>query len=487
MGPSFFQSDTKHKKKQNDEATTSVSVTWETPQTLIQTAYTSPGETTTSLDRVVQWIQTSDTMSDWKVVGFKQARVDIPSDYLQQLTETIQAKNGEFRKVTDYERMVLAILACGGDPRNVAGYDLIEKIYNNERMTNQGANGVIFALVALDAYQYEIPDDAQWNRTKLTQWLLDNQNEDGSWSLAPGWGGDVDITAMTLTALAPYTNDGVIQARERGFSWLSSQQTESGGFQSWGVETSESASQVIIALASNGKSSSSPAFTKAGGDVLQNLLRYQNDDGGFAHLLNETSNSMASEQALLALVAHQNVIDGKRRIYDFTPELEEPEEPEEPEVPESPSQPTEPTSSQTQTVVVQSPQTVLYQIYHAEAPPQNTSNQWGGRQAINPGNKPITVQNSPVIKTEVPISQQSDRQETVPSELLTEPTQQSSDISNTLADSAVQEQIEAEKNVRPQLPQWEEMQIPLLFFLCGILAVLMGGSYYVYDKRRKWQ
>ncbi len=266
---------------------------------------------------VVRWISTKGSGSDWQALGLFQATGKVPANYLEDTIRYLEENDGEFRKVTDVERMVLGIGAGGGDPRSIAGYNLIEKIYNNERMTLQGSNGVIFALIALDSARYPVPDDALWTREKLLNWLLENQNSDGSWALVAGSRGDVDITAMALAALAPYDGAAVDQAKQKGFRWLSSQQTENGGFLSWGVETSESASQVIIALTANGMNPKAGAFTKSGGNVLENLLSYQQKDGGFAHAGDEDSNDMASEQALLALTSYRNYLAGKPGIYDL--------------------------------------------------------------------------------------------------------------------------------------------------------------------------
>lgn len=271
-----------------------------------------------STGKLVQWIQSKGVYSDWEALGLYQSTGKVPAVYLSNTAGLILDKGGDFRKVTDYERMALGIQAAGGDPRNFAGYDLIEKIYNSPRMTNQGSNGIIFALIALDSNRYTIPKDALWTRDKLLEWLLNNQNSDGSWALSPGHTGDVDITAMAITALAPYSGSNVKSARDKGVMWLSQQQTETGGFRSWGVENSESASQVIIALTSTGMSPMSSAFTKKNGNVLENLLTFQVRDGGFSHLRQGAADQIASEQALLALTAYQRFQNGKPGIYDLT-------------------------------------------------------------------------------------------------------------------------------------------------------------------------
>lgn len=61
---------------------------------------------------------------------------------------------------------------------------------------------------------------------------------------------DVDMTCMAIQALAPYgENPEVAEAIDKAVKWISERQSRNGGFVSYGNESSESASQVIAALA----------------------------------------------------------------------------------------------------------------------------------------------------------------------------------------------------------------------------------------------
>ncbi len=72
-------------------------------------------------------------------------------------------------------------------------------------------------------------EDAVWNREKLVDEILEKEQEDGGFSLSTDGDSDVDITAMALTALAPYKDEEKVStAIENGFSWLSSQQQADG-------------------------------------------------------------------------------------------------------------------------------------------------------------------------------------------------------------------------------------------------------------------
>ncbi len=278
-----------------------------------------------SITDVTKWIKANrdfsnyDHFIDWDVLGLARLDQAVPSAYYHAFEKYVKEQQGNFRKVTDYERMTLAVTAIGKDPRNIAGYDFIEKIYNNERMTNQGTNGVIFALLALDSNNYEVPKNARWTREKLLKWLLEQQNKDGGFPLAEGATSDVDMTAMALQALANYQKTTEVKtATNKALEWLSKQQRVEGGFQSAGSVNSESISQVIIALSSLGIDLSDKRFKKEKGDLRTALLAFVNKDGGISHTKGSESNYMATQQGLLAFIAYNRLKNGENRLYDMT-------------------------------------------------------------------------------------------------------------------------------------------------------------------------
>src|SRR5699024_567135 len=154
------------------------------------------------------------------------------------------------------------------------------KIYNSperrggyDTMTFQGNNGPIFALVALDTKNFEVPDDAKWTRQNLIDELLSTQNEDGSWHLNENFESpSIDITAMALIGLSPYKDQPEVkEALDKAVEWLSDKQSNNGGFDGGdfvGGITNEAASQVIIGLTAYGINPTDEQFTKNGNDVI---------------------------------------------------------------------------------------------------------------------------------------------------------------------------------------------------------------------------
>lgn len=266
------------------------------------------------------------TIHNWPTIGF--GRLEHYEGLEAYLAESekyiVQKWDSAVRKVTNLERITLAVGAASGNPCNFGGKDLIAEIYNYPDIEAQGINGPVFALIALDSGNYDIPTTAQWTREGLLKIILSKQLSDGGFSLGGTGSSDTDITAMTLQALAPYYKAhqaDVQMAVEKALVCLSGLQDAEGGYQSWGTTNSESVCQTMIAVCSLGIDPDvDPRFIKNGHTLLSNLLQFRADDGGFKHVLDGGSNSIASEQALMALAAYERFQDKKSGLYDYNPE-----------------------------------------------------------------------------------------------------------------------------------------------------------------------
>ncbi|WP_177245754.1 S-layer homology domain-containing protein [Paenibacillus sp. BC26] len=270
--------------------------------------------------------------SDWSAIGLMKAGKQIPDTYVQSLINRVKYSNGEFDRVTEIERTVMALTAAGQDATDIAGIDLIEKLYNSEIMTSQGINGPIFALIALDTLRYEVQSDASWTREAIIDVIAARQNADGGFSLSVGNNSDPDITAMALIALAPYGDNPTVKSMDLLADlthWLSVNQSPEGGYvvtygkgMPWesSVDSSESVSQAIIGLTASGIDPTGPDYTKNGITLIDKLMQFRLPDGTFSHTADMLiSNGMATEQALQALDAYKLLLEGKgERLYDFT-------------------------------------------------------------------------------------------------------------------------------------------------------------------------
>ncbi|WP_238540496.1 S-layer homology domain-containing protein [Paenibacillus mucilaginosus] len=260
-----------------------------------------------AITRASAWLKNGTELSDWSAYALNRAGVSIPSGYLTDVEAHLREKNGTFRNVTDYERLALSVQAAGGDPQSIGGFNLIERIYNNERMEAQGTNGPIYALLALNAGDYEIPADAAWTKEKLLQWILDVQNADGSWPLVKGETGSTDLTGSALAALSYYGTQAEVKAAvNKAVQWLGTQQAENGGFALDGVVNAESTAQVLWGLSLSGIDPVHSASFKSGdGHMVNYLLGLQLDSGAFPHVSGGEAEGMATEQAVMALGAYR--------------------------------------------------------------------------------------------------------------------------------------------------------------------------------------
>lgn len=265
---------------------------------------------------------------DWLVFGLARSGLKAPQKYFdtyyKNVEDYIVSVDGVLsrKKNTEYSRVILALTAIGKNPADAAGFNLLLPLGDFDETVRQGVNGVIFALLALDSGGYEIPEapeaETQATRELYVGELLRREIPDGGWTLTGGEP-DVDITAMTLQALAKYRDwQDVEDAVQRGIAALSALQEPNGAYLSWDEENSESVCQVIVALTELGISLDDERFVKNGQTLPQVLERFACEDGSYRHSLNGSSDEMATEQALYALAAIHRAETGKTTLYDMT-------------------------------------------------------------------------------------------------------------------------------------------------------------------------
>ena len=147
--------------------------------------------------------------------------------------------------------------------------------------------------------------------------LLALQHADGGWSLT-GQTGDVDVSAMTVQALAPHydTERTVREAVDRALAFLSDRQRESGDYASYGVANPESTVQVLVALSSLGIDCATDGdFIKNGNTLLDGIGRYRLSDGSFCHKEGGESSGNATVQVFYGMVSYLRMREGASPLY----------------------------------------------------------------------------------------------------------------------------------------------------------------------------
>lgn len=267
---------------------------------------------------------------EWAVIGLARSDYAVPQEYWDNyyaaVEEYVESCKGVLhkRKYTEYSRVTVALTAIGADPTNVAGYNLLTPLGDFDKTIWQGINGPIWALIALDSGNYDMPINTeaatQATRQMYIDEILRRQLNDGGWNLTAEGGdskADPDITGMALQALAKYQNQAAVKtATDKALSCLSEMQDGKGGFSSWGTSNSESVVQTIVALCELGINVEDSRFVKNGYSLLDNLMTYRNTDGSFRHTADgRGSNQMAAEQGFYGIVAVMRTMQGANSLY----------------------------------------------------------------------------------------------------------------------------------------------------------------------------
>lgn len=268
---------------------------------------------------------------EWMVFGLSRWESGTPEydwfeGYYKNLESYVKDCEGvlDARKHTEYSRVILTLTAMGKDPANVEGYNLLEPLADFDGTVFQGINGPAYALLALDSGNYDIPavkgDGTQADRDMYIDYILSKEAEGGGWSLSGSGSGEADLTAMVLQALAKYQARSDVQAAvERGVNLLAELQSDDGTYTSYETDSSESIAQVIVALTELGISLDDERFVKDGKTLVDRLLAYRAEDGGFKHTMDGESDMLATEQAFYALVAAYRIDQGMTSLFAMRP------------------------------------------------------------------------------------------------------------------------------------------------------------------------
>ena len=274
------------------------------------------------------------SVCDWTAMAF--AMLDVDEDYEAYLsalqtyvTEHYETDGYLHRsKATEWHRIALTVMALGGNPEsfgtdaNGNSVNLIaDGTYNfgGEDIGAQGNNAYIYALITLDSKNFSVPEGSRYSREYLLNELISNQEEDGGFGIIKGRS-DIDITAMALQALAPYAEKSEVRnAIDKALAMLSSVQNDDATFSNWNTTSSESCSQIIIALCALGiDPKTDERFIKNEKSVFDAFMSFRLPDGSFSHSLSDKKgDTIATEQAILDLCSMMKMRDGKR-LYDFS-------------------------------------------------------------------------------------------------------------------------------------------------------------------------
>lgn len=258
---------------------------------------------------VQEWIdgyltQNTGTGSEWYVIGLAQyGRYDF-SSYETALLGYLESNT--VGSASSRLKYALCLAAIGSTDEYICKT-------MNDSIGEQGLMSWVFGLHLMNnGYESE-----RYSATDITAKLLELQCSDGGWAIM-GQYGDVDSTAMTIQALAPYyeTDTNIKAAVDRALGLLSEKQLDSGDYASYGVSNPESTSQVLVALSTLGiDAKNDEGFIKNGNDIFDGIGKYKLSNGGFCHKEGGEVNGTATVQTFYAMISYLRFCDEKAPLY----------------------------------------------------------------------------------------------------------------------------------------------------------------------------
>jgi|GEM_PF-6781043 len=260
-------------------------------------------------DRVLSYYSQQASCNDWETLGLRWVGAKM-APHLASANAT---------KASDYARKLLGQIAAGESNTNIEtsiaalqGLQGVNGDFNTP--DNNTLNQTIWSVIALNCAAAN-GFNVTYDRVKAAQYIADNQDASGGFDES-GWGVDVDSTAQTLIALAPYQANYSVKMNQ-ALAYLRNQQAASGGFQSWGSVSPDSTAAVIEALIALGYDPQNPPGAGWQGNMVEALLSYQVTSGGFSNPVDPNkADSYTTRNVLLAL---GDLINGKSKYQNPMP------------------------------------------------------------------------------------------------------------------------------------------------------------------------
>jgi len=234
-----------------------------------------------------------------------------PIDYLRK---NLNRSSIEKMGTSDFERIIITLVAIGENPYDFNGIDFVEEL--KKRLKPDGQIGdyiytTIWGILALKA--------CGENVSKSVEWLKKQQNSDGGFAWAVGELSDYDDTAAAIQALIAggiSRDDSVVV---KALKYLKTGQCSDGGMRYFGTSCSNSASDswTIQALVASGIN---PMDWKTNNtSVVEHLLSLQDEDGHFKYTKYITSNPIyMTASAVIALLGKPQPIKVNESLKKVT-------------------------------------------------------------------------------------------------------------------------------------------------------------------------
>lgn len=258
-------------------------------------AYTETAETIAAMDLGYG--------SEWKAIGLSRAGEKVSSSYYKSVLDAIENEDIYYNgapSVANNAKVIMALTAMG---KSVSG-DLLLPFASYESVSNLYITSLAYALVALDAGDYEIPENAdsadQNTREKMIEILISGLKDNSIYT----WG--VDSAAMIVQALAPYYKDDRIKAIIDETLTKMDEVVETNVTEY--SDLCSSYAQMILVYTELGLDAA---------DLVNKMLAYYSEEDK-AFLYCGAVNSFSTEQGFLALTAYHRYIYNRNTLLDMS-------------------------------------------------------------------------------------------------------------------------------------------------------------------------
>lgn len=247
--------------------------------------------------------------AEWYVMAFRNKYTDLYFEtYRYSLEQYVKENN--IKSETTRLRLALALHSLDSEAYFDSGIkDLSEQ------------SGIMSWVFCLHLANNGI--EGKLSSGELIDIILGYVHPDGGWSVL-GDESDPDVTAMTVQALAPHTeNADVHSAVENGIRFLSNAQQSDGGYYSMGALNCESSCQVLMALCSVGiDAEEDTRFIKNGNTVFDAIRSFEASPGKYCHVKGDGGNTACTTQVYLAFSCYDIFLKGNEAFYVFGPLVE---------------------------------------------------------------------------------------------------------------------------------------------------------------------
>ena len=275
-------------------------------------------------EETLNYLKSKDA-SPWVGFSLYKAGVKFNSTFLKDLDNELENQPINETRPAQLETDSIGLASLGYSPLDYKNNNLVKELYSRN-IDDFFTNELIFGLLTHRALN--LKDEYNITRKDLVNKILSNKltnNNNGKDFYGWAWTGnkiDIDMTAATINALAPYyngeklegiDNNKVRKAVDEAIETLSYMQKDTGDIVGEYGPSSENDSFVIMALTSIGINPAGQKFTKTKGNLVTALLSYKGDNGQFNHNKEVKNNYLSTDEAFRALICLKN-FDGKNTV-----------------------------------------------------------------------------------------------------------------------------------------------------------------------------